>query len=118
VIPALRSQEEVQKVVQVASRRRQPHEEGQNEIFTDATEAREWLEAELWPHGPACPLCGARGAGGHLQFPPDPVSVQSWIGRVSQIAKRELAASPTLPKLPTDGEAGSSTPLRLDHWRT
>jgi transposase-like protein len=30
----------------------------ENEIFNDETKAREWLEAELWPHGPACPHCG------------------------------------------------------------
>ncbi len=27
-------------------------------IFQDAEKAREWLEAERWPHGPICPHCG------------------------------------------------------------
>ena len=26
--------------------------------FHDDAKAREWLEAELWPHGPVCPHCG------------------------------------------------------------
>lgn len=26
--------------------------------FQDADKAREWLETELWPHGPICPHCG------------------------------------------------------------
>lgn len=26
--------------------------------FTDANAAREWLEAQRWPHGPNCPHCG------------------------------------------------------------
>jgi len=30
----------------------------QNQIFTDETKAREWLEARVWPHGPVCPHCG------------------------------------------------------------
>ncbi|MDI3566573.1 IS1595 family transposase [Bradyrhizobium sp. Arg816] len=30
----------------------------QNPIFTDETKAREWLEARVWPNGPACPHCG------------------------------------------------------------
>jgi transposase-like protein len=30
----------------------------ENEIFTDATKACEWLETELWPDGPVCPHCG------------------------------------------------------------
>lgn len=34
----------------------QPH-------FQDATKAREWLEALLWPNGPVCPHCGV--IGGH-----------------------------------------------------
>jgi transposase-like protein len=29
-----------------------------NPIFHDATKAREWLEATLWPNGPICPHCG------------------------------------------------------------
>lgn len=29
-----------------------------NPIFHDATKAREWLEAMLWPEGPICPHCG------------------------------------------------------------
>ena len=29
-----------------------------NPIFSDATAAREWLEALLWPEGPICPHCG------------------------------------------------------------
>jgi transposase-like protein len=33
----------------------------QNPIFTDATKAREWLEARVWPKGPVCPHCGATG---------------------------------------------------------
>jgi transposase-like protein len=32
-----------------------------NPIFTDETKAREWLEARVWPHGPACPHCGVAG---------------------------------------------------------
>jgi transposase-like protein len=31
----------------------------QNPIFTDETEAREWLEARVWPNGPVCPHCGS-----------------------------------------------------------
>jgi len=27
-------------------------------IFRDDVEARDWLEAELWPDGPVCPHCG------------------------------------------------------------
>src|SRR5271157_4596683 len=30
-----------------------------NPIFHDEDKAREWLERELWPHGPVCPHCGA-----------------------------------------------------------
>ncbi len=30
----------------------------QNPIFHDATKAREWLEARVWPNGPFCPHCG------------------------------------------------------------
>jgi transposase-like protein len=33
-----------------------------NPIFHDATAAREWLEALLWPDGPVCPHCGLIGA--------------------------------------------------------
>jgi transposase-like protein len=33
----------------------------QNPIFTDETQAREWLEARVWPNGPVCPHCGATG---------------------------------------------------------
>jgi transposase-like protein len=33
-----------------------------NPIFSDATAAREWLEALLWPEGPICPHCGLIGA--------------------------------------------------------
>ena len=29
-----------------------------NPIFHDETEAREWLEARIWPDGPRCPHCG------------------------------------------------------------
>jgi transposase-like protein len=29
-----------------------------NEIFHDEDRAREWLEAQRWPHGPVCPHCG------------------------------------------------------------
>lgn len=29
-----------------------------NPIFTDADQARVWLEAQLWPAGPICPHCG------------------------------------------------------------
>jgi transposase-like protein len=29
-----------------------------NPVFQDETKAREWLEGELWPHGPVCPHCG------------------------------------------------------------
>jgi transposase-like protein len=29
-----------------------------NPIFQDADKAREWLEAQLWPHGPVCGHCG------------------------------------------------------------
>jgi transposase-like protein len=32
-----------------------------NPVFTDAEKAREWLEALLWPNGPACPHCGLVG---------------------------------------------------------
>lgn len=32
-----------------------------NPIFHDATKAREWLEARLWPYGPVCPKCGTVG---------------------------------------------------------
>lgn len=32
-----------------------------NPIFHDAEKAREWLEALLWPDGPACPHCGLIG---------------------------------------------------------
>jgi len=32
-----------------------------NPIFIDETKAREWLEARVWPHGPACPHCGVVG---------------------------------------------------------
>ncbi len=30
----------------------------QSPIFHDETKAREWLEARIWPNGPACPHCG------------------------------------------------------------
>jgi transposase-like protein len=30
-----------------------------NPIFTDETQAREWLEARVWPNGPVCPHCGS-----------------------------------------------------------
>ena len=30
-----------------------------NPIFTDEEKAREWLEAQVWPHGPTCPHCGS-----------------------------------------------------------
>ena len=30
----------------------------QQPIFQDETKAREWLEARIWPNGPACPHCG------------------------------------------------------------
>ena len=33
----------------------------QDPIFTDETKAREWLEARVWPNGPACPHCGSTG---------------------------------------------------------
>jgi transposase-like protein len=33
----------------------------QNPIFTDETQAREWLEARVWPQGPVCPHCGSTG---------------------------------------------------------
>src|ERR1700732_2246985 len=33
-----------------------------NPIFQDAQAAREWLESQLWPDGPACPHCGLIGA--------------------------------------------------------
>ena len=33
-----------------------------NPIFHNAVEAREWLEALLWPEGPICPHCGLIGA--------------------------------------------------------
>ncbi len=29
-----------------------------NPIFKDETQAREWLEARVWPEGPTCPHCG------------------------------------------------------------
>jgi transposase-like protein len=29
-----------------------------NEVFEDEAKARAWLEAHLWPNGPACPHCG------------------------------------------------------------
>jgi transposase-like protein len=29
-----------------------------NPIFNDETQAREWLEARVWPNGPVCPHCG------------------------------------------------------------
>jgi len=29
-----------------------------NPIFQDEAKAREWLEAQVWPHGPVCPHCG------------------------------------------------------------
>jgi transposase-like protein len=29
-----------------------------NPIFNDETQAREWLEARVWPQGPVCPHCG------------------------------------------------------------
>ena len=32
-----------------------------NPIFHDATKAREWLEARLWPNGAVCPKCGTVG---------------------------------------------------------
>jgi transposase-like protein len=31
----------------------------QNPIFFDDSQAREWLEARVWPNGPVCPHCGA-----------------------------------------------------------
>ncbi len=31
-----------------------------NEVFHDADKAREYLEAERWPHGPVCPHCGSK----------------------------------------------------------
>lgn len=31
-----------------------------NPIFSDAEKAREYLEAQRWPHGPECPHCGAK----------------------------------------------------------
>ena len=34
----------------------------QNPIFNDETEAREWLEARVWPNGRVCPHCGAEEA--------------------------------------------------------
>ncbi len=34
--------------------------------FIDETKAREWLEAELWPHGPVCPHCGVVNAATQL----------------------------------------------------
>jgi transposase-like protein len=33
----------------------------QNPIFTDETQAREWLERRVWPNGPVCPHCGSTG---------------------------------------------------------
>ena len=30
-----------------------------NPAFSDEATAREWLEHELWPHGPVGPHCGA-----------------------------------------------------------
>ena len=30
-----------------------------NPIFQDATKARKWLEARIWPDGPECPHCGS-----------------------------------------------------------
>lgn len=30
----------------------------QNQIFRDENQAREWLEARVWPNGPICPHCG------------------------------------------------------------
>ena len=27
-------------------------------VFTDAEQAREWLEKHRWPNGPVCPHCG------------------------------------------------------------
>lgn len=38
-----------------------------NPIYHDATKAREWLEAELWPNGPICPHCGSIGVATLLQ---------------------------------------------------
>lgn len=32
-----------------------------NPIFHDASAARTWLEAQLWPDGPTCPKCGTIG---------------------------------------------------------
>ena len=32
-----------------------------NPVFQDETKAREWLEANRWPHGPVCPHCGTMG---------------------------------------------------------
>jgi transposase-like protein len=32
-----------------------------NPIFHNETDAREWLEARLWPDGPVCPKCGTIG---------------------------------------------------------
>jgi transposase-like protein len=34
----------------------------EQEIFSNAEAAREWLEALLWPDGPICPHCGLIGA--------------------------------------------------------
>ena len=31
----------------------------QNPVFHNETEAREWLEAQIWPDGPVCPHCGS-----------------------------------------------------------
>lgn len=31
-----------------------------NPIFQDAEKAREYLEAQRWPHGPVCPHCGSK----------------------------------------------------------
>lgn len=31
---------------------------GEDPRFQDADQARAWLEAQRWPHGPLCPHCG------------------------------------------------------------
>lgn len=34
--------------------------------FHDAEKARQYLEAQVWPHGPVCPHCGV--VGGHYEL--------------------------------------------------
>jgi transposase-like protein len=41
-----------------------------NKVFQDPAAAREWLEARLWPHGPACAHCGVVGEAKALSKPP------------------------------------------------